>query len=113
MAPKAALDRYLWPVGAYESGPVVWCAGGATSLSREVFDRIGGWPEEYFLYMEDVELGVRAGRLGIPVTVTAALRWVHEWRGDSRQRFNRGQLLHLRSAVRFYTRYPRYLGWPH
>jgi len=113
LAPKAALDRYLWPVGPYESGPVVWCAGGATSLSREVFDRIGGWPEEYFLYMEDVELGVRAGRLGIPVSVTAALRWVHEWRGDSRQRFNRGQLFHLRSAVRFYTRYPKYLGWPH
>lgn len=112
LAPKAALERYLWPVGPYESGPVVWCAGGATSLSRDVFDRIGGWPEEYFLYMEDVELGVRAGLLGIPVSVTAALRWVHEWRGDSRQRFNRGQLLHLRSAVRFYTRYPKYLGWP-
>ncbi len=112
LAPKAALERYLWPVGPYESGPVVWCAGGATSLSREVFDRLGGWPEEYFLYMEDVELGVRAGRLGIPVSVTAALRWVHEWRGDSRQRFSRGQLLHLRSAARFYLRHPRYLGWP-
>ena len=112
MAPKGALDRYLWPVGPHESGPVVWCAGGATSLSRDVFDRIGGWPEEYFLYMEDVELGVRAGRLGIPVSVTAAVRWVHEWRGDSRQRFNRGQVLHLRSALRFYTRYPKYLGWP-
>ena len=112
LAPKSALQRYLWPVGPYESGPVVWCAGGATSLSREVFDRVGGWPEEYFLYMEDVELGVRAGRLGIPVSVTAALRWVHEWRGDSRQGFNRGRLLHLRSAVRFYTRYPKYLGMP-
>jgi GT2 family glycosyltransferase len=112
LAPKAALERYLWPVGPYESGPVVWCAGGATSLSRAVFDRIGGWPEEYFLYLEDVELGVRAGRLGIPVSVTAELRWVHEWRGDSRQGLNRGMLLHLRSAVRFYTRYPKYLGWP-
>jgi GT2 family glycosyltransferase len=112
LAPKAALDRYLWPVGPYESGPVVWCAGGATSLSREVFERIGGWPEEYFLYMEDVELGVRAGRLGIPVSVTAALRWVHEWGGDSRQGLNRGMLLHLRSAVRFYTRHPKYLGLP-
>jgi GT2 family glycosyltransferase len=112
LAPKAALERYLWPVGPYESGPVVWCAGGATSMSREVFERIGGWPEEYFLYMEDVELGVRAGRLGIPVSVTAALRWVHEWGGDSRQGFNRGMLLHLRSAVRFYTRHPKYLGLP-
>jgi len=112
LAPKAALDRYLWPVSPYESGPVVWCAGGATSLSREVFDRIGGWPEEYFLYMEDVELGVRAGALGIPVSVTAAFRWVHEWRGDSRQLFHRGQVLHLRSAVRFYSRYPKYLRWP-
>jgi GT2 family glycosyltransferase len=112
-APKVALERYLWPVGPYESGPVVWCAGGATSLSRDVFDRVGGWPEEYFLYMEDVELGVRAAQLGIPVSVTAALRWVHEWAGDSRAGLlNRGRLLHLRSALRFYTRYPRYLGWP-
>jgi GT2 family glycosyltransferase len=112
LAPKAALERYLWPVGPYESGPVVWCAGGATALSRAVFDRIGGWPEEYFLYLEDVELGVRAGRLGIPVSVTAELRWVHEWGGDSRQGINRGMFLHLRSAVRFYTRYPKYLGLP-
>lgn len=113
LGPQAVLKRYLWPVGPYESGPVVWCAGGATSLSRQVFDRIGGWPEEYFLYMEDVELGVRAGHLGIPVRVSAALRWVHEWGGDSRQgRLNRGMLLHLRSAVRFYTRHPQYLGLP-
>jgi GT2 family glycosyltransferase len=78
-----------------------------------VFDRVGGWPEEYFLYMEDVELGVRAGQLGIPVSVTAAFRWVHEWRGDSRQGvFSRGRLLHLTSAVRFYSRYPKYLGRP-
>ena len=112
LAPKAALERYLWPVGPYESGPVVWCAGGATSMSRQVFERIGGWPEEYFLYMEDVELGVRAGHLGIPVSVTAALRWVHEWGGDSRHGLNRGMLLHLRSAVRFYTRHPKYLGLP-
>ncbi|GAA1255311.1 glycosyltransferase [Oryzihumus leptocrescens] len=112
LAPRAALERYLWPVGPFESGRVVWCAGGCTALSRDTFERIGGWPEEYFLYMEDVELGVRAGSLGIPVSVTADVRWVHEWRGDSRQRFNRGQLLHLRSAVRFYLRHPRYLGWP-
>ncbi len=112
LAPKAYLERYLWPVGPYESGPVVWCAGGATSMSRQVFERIGGWPEEYFLYMEDVELGVRAGCLGIPVSVTAALRWVHEWGGDSRHGLNRGMLLHLRSAVRFYTRHPKYLGVP-
>lgn len=112
LAPKAALDRYLWPVGPYESGPVVWCAGGATALSREVFDRVGGWPEEYFLYLEDVELGVRAGRLGIPVSVTAGVRWVHEWSGDSRQGLNRGMYLHLRSAVRFYLRHPKYLGLP-
>jgi hypothetical protein len=27
LAPKVALERYLWRVGPYESGPVVWCAG--------------------------------------------------------------------------------------
>jgi GT2 family glycosyltransferase len=113
LAPAGSMQRYLWPVGPYESGPVRWVAGGATALSAEAFARLGGWPEEYFLYMEDVELGVRAGALGLPVSVTARVRWVHEWRGDSRgSRFNRGHLLHARSALRFYARHPRYLGWP-
>jgi GT2 family glycosyltransferase len=113
LAPAGSMERYLWPVGPYESGPVRWVAGGATALSAQTFSRLGGWPEEYFLYMEDVELGVRAGDLGIPVSVTAQVRWVHEWRGDSRGgRLNRGHLLHARSALRFYTRHPRYLGWP-
>lgn len=112
VGPASALERYLWPVGPYESGPVTWVAGGATAMARTTFGRIGGWPEEYFLYMEDVELGIRARDLGIAVSVTADVRWVHEWRGDSRRRLNRGHLLHARSAVRFYTRHPRYLGWP-
>jgi GT2 family glycosyltransferase len=112
VGPASALEHYLWPVGPYESGPVTWVAGGATAMARTTFGRIGGWPEEYFLYMEDVELGIRARDLGIAVSVTADVRWVHEWRGDSRRRFNRGQVLHARSAMRFYTRHPRYLGWP-
>ena len=113
LAPAGSMQRYLWPVGPYESGPVRWVAGGATALSASAFAQLGGWPEEYFLYMEDVELGVRAGALGLPVSVTAQVRWVHEWRGDSRGgRINRGHVLHARSALRFYTRHPRYLGWP-
>jgi GT2 family glycosyltransferase len=112
VGPKSALEHYLWPVGPYESGPVTWVAGGATAMSRATFGRVGGWPEEYFLYMEDVELGIRAGALGIPVSVTADVRWVHEWRGDSRRRLNRGHVLHARSALRFYARHPRFLGWP-
>ena len=112
IGPKSALEHYLWPVGPYESGPVTWVAGGATAMSATTFGRVGGWPEEYFLYMEDVELGIRAGSLGIPVSVTADVRWVHEWRGDSRRRLNRGHVLHARSALRFYARHPRFLGWP-
>ncbi|MFC8502546.1 glycosyltransferase [Pedococcus sp. NPDC057267] len=112
IGPRSALDHYLWPVGPYESGPVTWVAGGATAMSAQTFREVGGWPEEYFLYMEDVELGIRAGAHGIPVSVTADVRWTHEWRGDSRRRLNRGHLLHARSALRFYSRHPRYLGWP-
>lgn len=49
-----------------------WLDGACTLVRRRAFDRIGGFSEDFFLYWEDVNLGLRLGRIGQVICVTAA-----------------------------------------
>jgi N-acetylglucosaminyl-diphospho-decaprenol L-rhamnosyltransferase len=42
-----------------------WALGAVMLFTREVFDRLGGWDESYFLYSEETDFCLRAGDLGI------------------------------------------------
>ena len=40
----------------YESGPATALWEGAVAMRREVFDRVGGWPDEFFYAHEGIDL---------------------------------------------------------
>lgn len=44
-----------------------WVSGGSLFLPKELFFRLDGFSHEYFLYFEDVDLCVRAKKLGASV----------------------------------------------
>ena len=46
-----------------------WVTGAAMLMPRIVFDAVGGWNEDYFLYMEDEEFCYRIHKLGYKVTL--------------------------------------------
>lgn len=48
---------------------VDWVDGAAFLIDVHSYNRIGGIPEEFFMYMEDVALGLRARSLNVPVLV--------------------------------------------
>jgi len=67
---EAGLD-HLRP---YETGYVT---GAMIFAPRAVFDRLGGFRDDFFLYQEDCEFSLRAAKAGFPITVVPAAREEH------------------------------------
>ncbi len=67
-----SLGGSAWRLGFGRKGPgvfdlprPVWAVSGtATLFRREVFDRIGPFDENFFAYLEDIDLSLRAARAG-------------------------------------------------
>ena len=59
------------------AAPVDWVSGASMMIRREVFSRIGGLDETFFLYFEETEFCHRAKRAGFEVWYVPASRVVH------------------------------------
>ena len=106
-APRSRVNhRYVRHVdGGLER--VVWVMGAAVFMSTEVFDRIGGWDEGYFIYYEDSDICLRALDAGVPTFVDGDVRWVHGWARETRTGRSLTVWKHeVTSAARFYGRHP-------
>ena len=73
-------------VPAQLSGPTQgWLTGACLMAHRDLFDRIGGFDESYFLYWEDVDLSARAEAAGARLIVRLDLAAVHDEGGTQEQ----------------------------
>jgi GT2 family glycosyltransferase len=60
-----------------EAIPVDWVSGFCMMIRREVFDRISGFDEDYFLYFEDVDICRRTAREGFAVKLVRNVSALH------------------------------------
>ncbi|GEA89678.1 glycosyltransferase family 2 protein [Cellulomonas cellasea] len=58
-----------------------WLAGTVVVLTVELWDAIGGFDDEYFLYWEDVDLSWRCSAVGGRLLVDTRVRAVHDGGG--------------------------------
>ncbi|MCZ6827807.1 MAG: glycosyltransferase family 2 protein [Gammaproteobacteria bacterium] len=86
-----ALLRILWPSrfmdprADYDALTYCdWITGSCLLVSRENFDAIGGWSEDYWMYVEDADLCRRAHDLGLRVAYAPDVQVVHAHGGSSR-----------------------------
>ncbi len=90
-----------------------WLSGSCELVRRSAFDEIGGFDEGYFMYFEDVDLGVRLTRAGYRNVYEPAAEVVHTGAHSTGQASERMIRAHHESARRFLARkYPGPLLWP-
>lgn len=65
-----------------------WVTGSVFLISRQHFDALGRWCEDYWMYSEDCDLCFLAHQQGLRVACTSHAQFVHLHGGASRQ--NRG-----------------------
>jgi len=58
---------------------VAFPSGAAMAIRREVFEELGGFTEELFMYQEDLELGWRVRLLGLRVVVDPGADVYHDY----------------------------------
>jgi len=55
-----------------------WISGGAMLVRRDIFEKTGGFDENFFMYFEDVDLCLRAKKLGAKIAINPKARIFHE-----------------------------------
>ena len=102
--------------GTYESldpRPSGWLSGACVLVNHSAFTGIGGFDENYFMFMEDVDLGWRLGEAGYPSVYVPSAR-AHHTVGHSTSKDKSSMArAHHQSAKRFISRqYPAPWHWP-
>jgi len=82
------LERF----GALRSSPtrikrVDWVSGASMMVRREVFDKLSGFDEKIFMYMEDMELCFRADKMGFFTYYFPNIKLKHKSQGSSDRTF--------------------------
>ncbi|MDY6794620.1 MAG: glycosyltransferase family 2 protein [Actinomycetota bacterium] len=88
---------------------VDWVSGAAIFLRRSAVREVGGFDEDYFMYVEDVDICWRLARAGFRTVFHPAFSLVHHIGRTSSQQSVRMLYQHHRSMYIFFRR--RYEGW--
>jgi N-acetylglucosaminyl-diphospho-decaprenol L-rhamnosyltransferase len=84
---------------------VDWLSGCALALRRTAFDAVDGFDPGYFLYVEDVDLGVRLRAAGWRLVTEPSVTVVHRVGASTRSHRLRALIAHARGLERFALRH--------
>jgi len=65
---------------------VHWVSGAAMLVKKNIFERLGGFDENFFMYFEDLDLCKRARKLGFKILYFPKTEIVHESGGSLKNR---------------------------
>lgn len=75
---RTGRTRMCWIPADDDPEWACWLTGACMAFDRATFEAAGGFPEEYFLYWEDVDFSRRAAACGRRLVVRPDLRIVHD-----------------------------------
>lgn len=75
------------PEGEYRQ----WFTGACLAFSQNLWDRIGGFDDDYFLYWEDVDFSFRAEQIGAQLHFASDIRVIHDEGGTQQAESTRAK----------------------
>jgi N-acetylglucosaminyl-diphospho-decaprenol L-rhamnosyltransferase len=84
-----------------EARRVDWLTGACVLVRRDLFEQLGGFDEQFFLYSEEVDLLYRSSQLGAETWFDPAAAVVHVWGGTAA----RASAFVLEEQARSHVRY--------
>jgi len=78
---------------------VDWVSGASLMIRKSVFEKIGGFAKELFMYAEDMELCYRAKQKGFPTYFYPEVMLFHKERGSSNRTF---AILNIYKGILFF-----------
>jgi GT2 family glycosyltransferase len=66
---------------------VDWVSGASLMVKRQLFEKLGGFAKELFMYAEDMEFCYRASKKGFPTYFYPEVMLFHKERGSSNRTF--------------------------
>jgi glycosyltransferase involved in cell wall biosynthesis/GT2 family glycosyltransferase len=87
LALPGPLRRLVQPWRGDRAQPVAWAVGCCVAGRTDTLSRLGPFDERIFLYAEDLELGLRAGELGVETWWWPSARVIHHEAHSSRRTF--------------------------
>lgn len=89
--------------------PVDWAIGAALFIKKDFYACLGGFDQDYFLYMEDEDLCLRSWKLHSPVIYLPQSVMIHNHlRGSAK--FGKKTMFHLRSMLTFFKKHGFHIG---
>lgn len=98
-------DDYLMKDYDHDSEKKVdWVMGSCMLLSKETFNKVGGFSKEYFMYFEDVDLCYKINAINKGVLYYPEAKMIHFHKQQSKKSINKLTFIHLSSMIKFYKK---------
>lgn len=98
---KTVNDYLLKDFDKNEIQPVDWALGAAMILKKDIYDELGGFDENFFLYVEDEDLCLRAWKANYQVTYYPNAVMIHDHQRSSTKKINKLTWFHFKSLIYF------------
>ncbi len=86
-----------------ETKKVDWVSGASLMIRRNLFEKLGGFDKDIFMYMEDMEICFRAGKKGFSTYFYPEIMLFHKELGSADKTF---AILHIYSGIiHFYKKH--------
>lgn len=104
-SPRKSVQRYLFTdINSDQIQFVDWAIGAAFFMKKSLFEKLGGFDEDYFLYLEDTDLCLRSWKSSNPVIYMPNSVMVHNHLRSSSKKVKLA-VIHLKSYLKYFRKH--------